>query len=100
MLKGHRVDTEALYDTGFTGYVVLPPGLIPPSAAPDSWSQYGLADGSVVTAPVYRANVSVGTFGPFRVVLTVLGDKPIVGRELMDRFTVTLERGKRITVEL
>jgi predicted aspartyl protease len=97
--RGHDVDAEALFDTGFTGHVVLPPGVIPASAPPDSWLQYGLADGSVVTAPVYRADVSVGPFGPFRAVLTLLGNEAIVGRALMDRFTITLERGTRIIVE-
>ena len=65
----------------------------------DAWVQYLLADGSPVVAPVYRGTVQIGPFGPFRTVITVLGDEALVGRRLMERFTVTLACGDRVIVD-
>jgi hypothetical protein len=50
-------------------------------------------------APVYRGTVQVGPFGPYRTVITVLGDEPLVGRRLMERFTVTLVHGDRVIID-
>jgi predicted aspartyl protease len=90
---------EALLDTGFSGYAAVPPAVLDMPGPPDAWLQYGMADGSVITAPAYRGQAQLGPFGPFRVVITVLGTEVIVGRALMDRFLITLERGNRIIVE-
>jgi predicted aspartyl protease len=98
-VRGHTHEAEALLDTGFTGYVVVPTGLVTNGEPPDARLQYSLADGSLVTAPVYRGTIEVGAFGPFPTLVTVLADEPIVGRELMDRFRITLEHGQRIVVE-
>jgi predicted aspartyl protease len=98
-IHDHSEDVEALLDTGFTGFVIVPAGFVSDLASPDARLQYALADGSVVTAPAFRGAVKIGPFGPFRTVISVLGDEPIVGRALMDQFTITLEHGTRVVVD-
>ncbi len=58
-----------------------------------------MADGSVVEAPGYFAAVHLGTARMVGVVVTVLGDVPIVGRGLIGAFAVTLDHGLRVIVE-
>lgn len=92
--------TEALVDTGFDGDLVLPTGSIPASVAPGGELLWALADAPEVLAPAYLGNVQLDTLGSFPVVITVLGNEPIVGRGLTDRFRLTLDHGALIVVEL
>jgi predicted aspartyl protease len=97
---GNRTeDIEALLDTGFDGFVIVPPGLVTNSDPPDGRLQYFLADGSAIIAPVYRGTVTIGQFGPYRTIITVLGDEALIGRRLTARFTVTLDHSTRVIVE-
>lgn len=89
MVRNQTETVEALLDTGFDGDVVLPYGLVITSTPPDGFLLWTLGDGSEVQAPAYLATVMVGSFGPFDAVISVLGDEPIVGRSLTDRFAIT-----------
>lgn len=60
---------------------------------------YGLADESRVRAPIYRGTVRVGSLSPFPVDVTALGDVPIVGRGVTDRYTIILDHGRRVILE-
>ena len=56
--RGRQQDIEAVVDTGYTGWLTLPPTLI--AALNLRWRTFGrgiLADGSVSTFDVYQAKV-------------------------------------------
>jgi clan AA aspartic protease len=56
--RGHQQDVEALVDSGFTGWLTLPPAVI--AALQLRWQSSGrglLADGSPSSFDGYRANV-------------------------------------------
>ena len=90
---------EALVDTGFDGDVVVPSDFIADTERPDSYLSCRLADTSEVLAPVYRSHVRMDGFGSFPVLVLVLGDEPIVGRGVTDRFTIILDHGQQVRVE-
>ena len=55
---GRAQDIEAVVDTGFTGFLSLPSGIVVDSGLPFlNASQATLADGSEVALSVYRAMV-------------------------------------------
>jgi predicted aspartyl protease len=93
------LDVEALLDTGFDGDVAMPANLAVDGTTPAGYMTCRLADGSPVAAPVYRATVEVGSFGPFQIYVIVLGDEPLVGRGVSDRLRITLDHGQRLLVE-
>src|SRR3712207_4404551 len=98
-VRNRTESLEALLDTGFDGYIVLPHGLMTNGTPPDGYLQWMLADGSTVQAPAYLGTVHLGSFGPFDAVITILGDEPIVGRSLTNHFGITLDHGHRVIVE-
>lgn len=98
-LDGLELGLEALIDTGFDGGVALPTQLVE-GVLPVAFEVYRLADGSQARAALYRATVSVGDLPPFAVEITALGDEPIVGRGVVDRYAVLLDYGRRVIVEL
>jgi predicted aspartyl protease len=91
---------EALLDTGFDGDVAVPHAIVSNGEPPDFHIRGTLADGSEVVVPTYLGEVDLGTLGRFPVVITALGDEPLVGRGVSDRFTVILDHGQRLIVEL
>lgn len=99
MLRGMTYQVEALIDTGFDGDVALSEHLLASDESPDGYAGWTLADGSNVYAPIYAGSVSVGRFPTVPVSIVVLGDEPIVGRGVVDRYRVTLEYGDRVIVE-
>jgi predicted aspartyl protease len=97
-VHGRTYTVEALIDTGFDGDVVLPAGQLA-SDEPDDYHGWTLADGLQVFAPFYLGTVSVGNLGSFTAAITALGDEPIVGRGVTDRFRLILDHGQRVIVE-
>lgn len=56
--EGENVTVEAILDTGFTGHLTLPPGIVTELGLPLLGSRRSiLADGSRVALDVYRAEV-------------------------------------------
>jgi predicted aspartyl protease len=98
-VRGHTADLEALLDTGFDGAIVVPPGLVTNGRPPDQRSRWMLADGSEVAAPSYLGTVTLGSFGPYEVLITALGDEPILGRGLATLFRIILDHGREISIE-
>lgn len=90
---------EALLDTGFDGDVALPPEAITDGDRPDGYLPWTLADGSEVLAPAYRSSAQVGTMPSFSAVIIALGEEPLVGRGVSDRFSIILDHGQRLIVE-
>jgi len=99
-VHGHPIDVEALLDTGFDGDIIVPHSLIGVTQPPDDYEPWVLADGSRGEAPAYFGAVEVGMFGPFQVNIVALGNEVLIGRGITDRFTITLDHGQRVIVEL
>jgi predicted aspartyl protease len=93
----HSVD--ALIDTGFDGFLAVPPSLLADGQPPDNFQSWSLADGTRVTAPLYLGTVHVGDLGSVPALITALGDEPLVGRGVIDRFRLTLDHGERVVIE-
>lgn len=91
-------EVEALIDTGFDGDVTVPPNVLA-NGHPDDYHRWTLADGSHVYAPYYLGTVQVGDLGAVEAVITGLGDEPLVGRGITDRYQITLDHGQRVIVE-
>lgn len=98
-LRQRREDIEAFLDTGFDGHVAVPPEFIAHGQPPDGYLTWRLADGSEVLAPYYLGTVQLGQMGTLPAVITSLGDEPLIGRGIADRFTITLDHGQRVIVE-
>jgi predicted aspartyl protease len=92
-------DFEALLDTGFDDDVVVPASWSGNGQPPDGHVRLELGDGSLVVAPYYDGTAGLAGLGSFPVLVIALGDEPIVGRGLTDRFRVTLDHGQRVIVE-
>jgi len=90
---------EALVDTGFDGDVSVPPGTVTAGEPPDGYSPWILADGSEVLTPAYDGTVQLGSFARFPAIVIALGDEPVPGRGVTDRFRVILEHGRRLLIE-
>ena len=102
-IRKRQETIEALLDTGFDGEIVIPPHLITNGVPPGSYVRWTLADGSPVLAPAYLGIVKIGEFGnagTFATVISVLGDVPIIGRALANRFKITLDHGRRVILTL
>jgi predicted aspartyl protease len=93
----HRL--EVLLDTGFDGAVAIPPAWIEDAGPPFDYISWTLADGSTLRAAAYFGLVQLGTLPPFSVLVTALGDEPLAGRGVSDRFSITLDHGQRVVVE-
>jgi predicted aspartyl protease len=92
-------DLEALLDTGFDGDLVLPPELIADGDPPDGYHRWRLADGSIVRAPYYLGTLQVGPVDVAPIVVTALGDEPLVGRGILSDMTIILDHAQRVIVE-
>ena len=91
-------DFEALLDPGFDGGVALPTHWLAPYPLA-GYLPWGLADGSQVLTPAYRGEATIGQLPPAPMVVIALGDEPIVGPTLANRFKITLDHGHTLTVE-
>lgn len=99
-LRGREYDALALVDTGFTGDVVIPVGVIDATAeSPDAAVDWQVADGAVVPSPIYFAEVEIVGFPPVEAAITVLGDEYLLGTGVIDNFQVTFDHGRRLIVE-
>ena len=59
----------------------------------------GAGDGSTIDAPVYFGLVEVVGLPPMRAAITVLGNEYILGRNVLDRYKLTLDHGREVLVE-
>jgi clan AA aspartic protease len=77
--NGRQASIEAIIDTGFTGWLTLPPALIADLQLP--WEGFGhaeLADGSTSDYFVYQATV-LWERRPRQVIVSELNTAPLVG---------------------
>lgn len=94
------VEVEAFLDTGFDGDVVIPWDFVASDKVPDGYLPWRLADGSEIITPVYVSTVELGRMGTFPVVIAALGDEPMIGRGVIDRFSIVLDHGQRVIVDM
>jgi predicted aspartyl protease len=92
------IETEALVDTGYTGFVVVPVGSLPTADAPHRVT-LRLADGTPLTAPAYRGELVIGATCLASVLVTALGDSTIIGLQVLRSFTLTLDHGREIALQ-
>ncbi len=90
-------EAEALLDTGFDGGMAMPPFLLA-DLEPDWYQLWTLADGSQVSAPVFRGAVQLGDFEPIPVAVVALGDEYMIGLGILRQFSVILDHGARVIV--
>ncbi len=102
-----RVDW-ALVDTGFTGSLVVPESWMEMKSwmemnlgAPDGRIRLRVADRRVARAPLYYGSLEIVDLAVLQdVTCAILGDRYIVGLEIISLFKVTLDHGERLTIEL
>ncbi len=92
-------ELEVLLDTGFEGHIAVHPGLITTEQPPIGYLHWTLANGTDERAPYYTGRVRIGPLGPFTALVTAMGDEPVVGRRLTNRFMIMLDHGRRVVVE-
>ena len=83
--NGQEREIEAIIDTGFTGFLTLPPALVQALRLPWLCRQPGiLADGSVEVFDVYIAT-AIWDEQPRTVEIEAANTEPLVGMSLLDR---------------
>lgn len=87
---------EALLDTGFDGGVILPPKLVANGEVSGWLVDCKLADNSIVEVPAYIGSVKLGSKELDNISILIMGDEPIIGREVIKHFKITLEYGRKI----
>ena len=90
---------EVLIDTAFDGDVALLPNMVTTTTPADLFQRWRLADGTRIRTPAYYAAVTIGSVRFTNAIVTTVGDKPLIGRNLLRHFVVTLDHGRRVLVE-
>ena len=98
---GQEREIEAVIDTGFNGFLTLPPALVTELGLPfASTGRATLADGSEAAFDVYDATV-LWDGQPRSVESGAVGDAPLVGMSLLDRHDLSIQvrDGGRVVVQ-
>ena len=98
---GRTVDIQARIDTGFTGFVALPPPVATDLALPFTGrSEVTLADGRVESLPMYQLTV-LWNEQPRVVDALVVGSTPLVGMQMLagHDLHVRVRAGGPVTIE-
>ena len=98
--SGRDVEIEAVIDTGFNGYLTLPPGLVADLGLPLVGTGSGvLADGSVVRFDIHYCTVLWDAQDRL-VRVNVADTTPLIGMRLLDRHSlyVEIENGGRVLI--
>ncbi len=93
--------TEAVVDSGFNGYLTLPPALIASCGLSWLYQQQGfLADGTVHTFDVYQATI-LWDGQPRTVETEALDVKPLVGMAMLEGHKLEMEvrNGGGVTIQ-
>ena len=99
-IRDWEEETLALVDTGFEGSLVIPYSAINAGLGiPDSSSNWSLADGGIVETPVYVGSLEINGFSAIPDVdISLLGRDYILGRNVLDRFEIILDHGRRVII--
>ncbi|OGG48151.1 MAG: clan AA aspartic protease [Candidatus Handelsmanbacteria bacterium RIFCSPLOWO2_12_FULL_64_10] len=88
---GHEQEIEAVIDTGFNGFLTLPPSFIIALGLP--WLTQGramLGDGRMELFDVYTATV-IWDGQPLRIMVDAADTAPLVGMSLMHGYELNLQ---------
>ena len=99
--SGQARDVEAVIDTGFTGFLTLPLGVIAESGLPFvGTGRATLADGSEATFSVYRVTV-LWDGEPRHIRADAADTTPLVGMRLLDGndLSIEVESGGRVVIQ-
>ena len=99
--SGQVREIEAVVDTGFNGYLTLPPGLISEMGLPFlAGKRATLADGSEVTFPSYRI-VVLWEGEPREIEADAAGITPLVGMRMLDEHDLSIQvrEGGRVVIQ-
>jgi hypothetical protein len=81
--------------------VILPVHVLGDDMEPDAVQTWILADDSRVTAGYFRATLELpGLPGRYQVRVSILGGEPMVGSSLTNRFLLTLDHGRSVSIAL
>ncbi len=94
-----NLKVEVLVDTGFDGDIIVPPKMILNGKSPKGYLSWTLANGEKVNAPYFLGKVRVGKFTPVDVLVTALGEEPLIGRGITDKFKVIFDHGRKVIIE-
>ncbi len=96
-VRNFHESVPAFVDTGFDGFLILPERYLPQLGSPDFVGRWSLADGSTVEAAEFRGAVQNDGLQPLvQARITCLGTEVILGRAVVDRFSVTFDHGQHI----
>lgn len=98
-IKQRVLKLEALMDTGFDGEIILPPGLVTNGEFSYWYVDCKLADESIVKIPAFKCSLRLVNKELNNVNVLIMGDEPIIGREVIKHFKITLDHGKKIILE-
>ena len=99
---GHPQGIEAVIDTGFTGFLTLPPALITALGLPWLCRQPGvLVDGRMEYFDVYIVTV-IWDGQPRTIEVEAADTEPLVGMSLLDRHALRIDvlRGGVVTISV
>ena len=98
---GRRTEIEAIVDTGFSEFLMVPPALVAELGVPPvARTTAILADGGAATFEVYRATV-LWDGCPRHIDAFVSDNVPLVGIRLLNRHTliIEVENGGRVLIQ-
>lgn len=99
-VRGRDETVWAYVDTGFDGHLAIPQARIDETAPPDGAFELQMASGETVPAQAYYGSLElIGVSDPSDAWVVALGNEFILGRAVIDRFRVTLDRGTRLIAE-
>ena len=99
--EGRTRDLEAVVDTGYSGFLTLPPGLVDDLGLPFAYmGQAFLANDAAVDFDVHYVTV-LWDGQPKDIEADATGSTPLVGMLLLDRhnLNIEVERGGRVRIE-
>ncbi len=96
-VRGWTSEALALLDTGFSGDLVIPGNI----GAPDYPMLYRVADNRITSTELFYGSLQIlGLPTIPSISIGVLGNKYIIGLGIIERYTVTLDRGERVIIEM
>ena len=97
---GPEIETVALLDTGFEGYLLLPSIRLATGIQAFCQRLLQTADGRINRLPLYRAELEIaGLSGVLSCPTFIGGREVLLGRAVLDHFRVTFDHGREVIVE-
>lgn len=92
-------DVDALVDTGFSGGLTVPRGLIPSRVYSPGQHWCEFADGNRALVPYYLGFLTIGSLQPIDAVILVLPHEALLGRAVTNHYKLTFFYGRQVVLE-